>query len=199
MAQRRYQAALEVYSRVQSPSAKLWARMGIAYQMLFGLDNAVLCYKEALRLEPDNPRDLNDLATALDLLGEHRQAESLYRRAISLAPDSAIYFKNLGTNLLAQNELQRGSEAYRQALALDPHVLDNHSDPAMILPPAENAETNYARARSCAQAGINDCALAYLRKALQEGSATAGRVAADNAFEALRNDPDLQQLVSKQK
>ena len=199
MAQRRYQAALEVYSRVRSPSAKLWVRMGIAYQLLFGLDSAVRCYKEAIKLEPDNPRDLNDLATALDQLGEHGQAELLYRKAISLAPDSAIYRKNLGTNLLAQSEFQEGSEVYRQALALDQHVLDNHSDPAMILPPAENAETNYARARSCAQAGITDCALAYLRKALQEGSATSGRVAADNAFEFLRNNPALLQLVSEQK
>src|ERR1700690_117193 len=38
MAQHRYQAALEIYSRVAAPSAMLWARMGVAYQMLLGFD-----------------------------------------------------------------------------------------------------------------------------------------------------------------
>jgi tetratricopeptide (TPR) repeat protein len=199
MEQHRYQAALEIYSRVQAPSAKLWARMGNAYQLLFSIDIAVRCYKEALRVEPDNPRNLNNLATALDQLGEHVQAELLYRRAISLAPDDAIYRKNLGTNLLAQNDIQKGTEAYRQALAIDPHILDNRSDQAMILSSAQNAEINYARARSCAQAGNTDCALDYLRKALQEGSATKKRIAGDVDFQAMRNDPGLQQLLAGQK
>jgi tetratricopeptide (TPR) repeat protein len=199
MAQRRYHAALEVYSRVSVPSAKLWARMGVAYELLFGLDRAVECYQKALKLEPNNARDLNDLATALDQLGEHDQAERLYRRAIILNPDSAVYSKNLGTNLLAQHEFRKGLEAYRRALALDPHVLDDHNDPAMILPSAENAETNYARARSCAQAGITDCALDYLRKVLREGSVTAKAIASDSDFGALQNDPALRRLLDEQK
>jgi len=199
MAQGRYQAALEVYSGVPSPSAKLWARMGNAYQFLFSFDGAVHCYRQALKLEPNNARTLNNLATVLDQQGKHRDAERLYRKAINLAPDSAIYIKNLATNLLAQHEFQKGSEEYMKALALDPHVLDSQSNPAMILPKAENAETNYARARSCAEAGATECAVAYLRKALQEDSATRRRVAKDREFEAVLNDPALKQLLSEQK
>ncbi|HEX4758470.1 MAG TPA: tetratricopeptide repeat protein [Terracidiphilus sp.] len=199
MVQHRFQAALEIYSGVPSPSPKLWARMGVAYQMLFSFDRAVQCYKQALKLEPNNPRDMNDLATVLDQQGKHREAEQFYRKAIILAPDSAIYLKNLGTNLLAQHESQKGSEAYKKALTLDPNVLDNYSNPVMILPRAENAETNYARARSCAEAGLTECAVTYLRKALQEGSATRKRVAADREFEAMLDDPALQQLLSDQK
>lgn len=37
MAQGRYQAALEVYSGVPPPTAKLWTRMGVAYQFLSAL------------------------------------------------------------------------------------------------------------------------------------------------------------------
>jgi Flp pilus assembly protein TadD len=199
MAQGRYQAALEVYSGVPSPSAKLWARMGVAYQFLFSFDGAVHCYKQALKLEPNNARNLNNLATVLDQQGKHREAERLYRKAISLEPSSATYLKNLATNLLAQREFQKGSEEYKKALALDPHILDNHSNAAMILPKAENAETNLARARSCAETGATECAVTYLRKALQEGSATRSRVANDKDFEAILNDPALQQLLSDQK
>lgn len=199
MAQGRYQAALDVYSAVPSPSAKLWARMGISYQFLFSFDGAVRCYKQALRLDPNNPRTINNLATVLDQQGKHQEAERLYRKAIELAPDSATYVKNLGTNLFAQHEFQRGSEEYRKALSLDPHVMDDHKNPAMILPKPENGESNYARARSCAEAGAIECAVTYLRKALQEGSATRSRIATDKEFEAVLTDPAVQQLLSEQK
>lgn len=199
MAQHRYQAALAIYSRVATPTAMLWARMGVAYQMLLGFDSAVHCYKEALRLDPNNARILNDAATALDQVGEHAQAEQLYRRALRSAPGSAIYLKNLGTNLLAQDQFEDGSEAYRQALALDPHIFDDHDNPAMMLTTEQNAEVNYARARGCALAGMNDCALSYLRKAMQESSTIDKRLADDGDFAALRDNPDLQQLLAEQR
>jgi tetratricopeptide (TPR) repeat protein len=199
MAQHRYQAALEIYSRVATPTAMLWARMGVAYQMLLGFDSAIRCYKEALRLDPNNARILNDAATALDQVGEHTQAEQLYRRALRSAPGSAVYLKNLGTNLLAQHQFEDGSEAYRQALALDPHIFDDHDNPAMMLTTQQNAEVNYARARSCAVAGMEDCALSYLRKAMQENSAIDKRLADDDDFAALRDSPGLQQLLAEQR
>lgn len=197
MAQHRYQAALEAYQNVLTPSAKLWSRIGIAYQSLLDPPDAVRCYKKSLKLEPDNARVLNDLATAYDQLDEHRQAERLYRKAIRLDSNSATYFKNLGTNLLAQNKYKQGSQAYSQALMLDPRIFDNRSNPLMVLPASLNAETNYARARSCALAGQKECALVYLTKALNEGSATPQRVDSDRQFNTIRNDPSLQELLAK--
>ena len=197
MSQHRYQTALETYQSALTPSAKLWSRIGIAYQSLLDPNDAVRCYKESLKLEPENPRVLNDMATAYDQLGDHRQAERLYRKAIQLVPTSAIYFKNLGTNLLAQHKFDRGSEAYAHALSLDSTIFDKSNNLLMVLPAGDNAEANYARARSCAQAGQKDCALAYLTKALNEGSASPQRIAADGQFNALRNDPALQYLLNK--
>ncbi len=199
MEQGHYSAALELFSRVQTPTAKLWARIGNAYQLLFSFDKAVSSYQKSLRLEPDNPRVMNNLAAALDQQGYHREAERLYRKAIDLKPDSATYLRNLGTNLLAQHKFQEGSDAYAKALALDPHILDNRSSAAMILSPATNAEINYARARSCAEAGMTECAISYLRKAIHEGAATRSRVTSDSEFEALLNDPEFQQLLSEQR
>lgn len=197
MVQHRYQAALETYQSALTPSAKLWSRIGIAYQSLLDPSDAVRCYKQSLNLEPENPKVLNDMATAYDQLGDHRRAERFYRKAIQLAPNSAIYFKNLGTNLLAQHKFNRGSEAYAHALLLDPTIFDRSNNPLMVLPAGDNAETNYARARSCAQAGQKDCALAYLTKALNEGAASPQRIAADGQFSAMRNDPALQRLLAE--
>jgi tetratricopeptide (TPR) repeat protein len=196
MQQHRYQAALAAYESISIPSAQLWSRMGLAHEFLLAFNDAVRCYQESLRLQPNDARVMSNLGTAYDQLGNHRQAERLYRQAISVAPQNAIYFKNLGTNLLAQHEVRKGTEAYRQALALDPHVLDAHDYPAMMMPRADNAQTNYARARSCARAGQTECALNYLRKAIEEGAVTRQKVASDRDFGGMRDDPTLKQLLA---
>jgi tetratricopeptide (TPR) repeat protein len=197
--QRSYQAALEAYQLVPARSARLWSRMGVAYQLLLDYHDAVRCYRESIKLDPHNARFYNDLATAYDQLEDHRQAEQLYREAIGLDPHSAIYFKNLGTNLLAQHEFAKGSEAYRQALSIDPHILDFRDAPSMALPRKDNAETNYVRARSCAQVGLVDCTAVYLRKALDEGSATPKEVVSDSRFQAVLNTPQVQRLIAEQR
>jgi tetratricopeptide (TPR) repeat protein len=199
MEQGSYQAALDAYQLAPVRSAKLWSRMGIAYQLLLNFNDAARCYKESIRLDPHNALFYNDLATAYDQLEDHRQAERLYRKAILLDPHVAVYFKNLGTNLLAQHKFDNGAEAYRQALSIDPHILDYRNTPSMALPRKDNAETNYVRARSCAQAGLTDCAVVYLRKALDEGSATRKKIVSDNRFQAVFNTPEVQQLLAEQR
>ena len=200
MQQHRYQEAVEAYRRVPVPSAKLWNHMGMAYQLLLDFNNAVRCYKESARLDPHSALFYNNLATAYDQLGDHRQAEQLYREAIRLAPHSALYFKNLGTNLLAQHEFEKGSEAYMQALSIDPQILDfrNTNTTSMVIPLKDHAETNYVRARSCAQAGLIDCTVVYLRKSLDEGSATPKKIASDSRFQAVLNTPEVQLLLTEQ-
>jgi tetratricopeptide (TPR) repeat protein len=197
--QRLYQAAIEAYKLVPARSARLWSRMGIAYQLLLDFNDAVRCYKESIMLDPHNARFYNDLATAYDQLEDHRGAERLYREAIRIDPRSAVYFKNLGTNLLAQQEFEKGSEAYQQALAIDPRILDFRNTPSMALPQRDNAETNYVRARSCAQAGLIDCTVVYLSKALNEGSATPRKIASDSRFQVVLNTPEMQRLLTGQR
>jgi tetratricopeptide (TPR) repeat protein len=194
-----YQAALDAYQLAPMRSAKIWSKMGIAYQLLLDFNDAVRCYKESVRLDPHNGLFYNDLATAYDQLEDHRQAERLYREAIRLDPHAAIYLKNLGTNLMAQHKFAEGSDAYRQALFIDPHILDFRNAPTMALPRKDNAEANYARARSCAQDGLIDCTVVYLRKALDEGSATPRRIASDARFQAVLNTPEVQLLLTEQR
>lgn len=197
--QRLYQNALDAYKRVPVRSARLWSRMGLAYQQLLDFNNAARCYKESIKLDPQNGRFYNNLATAYDQLDDHRQAERLYREAIRLDPHSAVYFKNLGTNLLAQHQFEKGSEAYQQALSIDPKILDFRNAPSMALPRKDNAETNFVKARTCAQAGLVDCTVVYLRKAFDEGSATPPKIASDSRFQAVLNTPEVQQLLTEQR
>ncbi|HJT87366.1 MAG TPA: hypothetical protein VJ732_05905 [Bryobacteraceae bacterium] len=67
-----------------------------------------------------------------------------------------------------------------------------------VVPLEQRGAINYYMARNCADAGMNDRAVAYLRKAIDEGYITAGKIARDDSFASLRNDPAFQQLLAEQ-
>jgi tetratricopeptide (TPR) repeat protein len=196
-----YQAALDAYSNVSPPSAAVWNKMGIAYEMLFDANNAARCYKESLKIDPENAGALNNLATILDERKDFSAAERLYRKALQINSSSAQIFKNLGTNLLLQHKFRESSDAYAQALALDPHIFDSNRGPTIKTPVSIKylGADSYVKARSCARAGLNDCAIVNLRQAFDEGSATKKQVVKDNDFEALRQTPEFERLLAEQR
>lgn len=200
VAHQRYQAAIAAYSKSPQTTADLWNKMGIAYQMMFNSKDATRCYKESLKLDPSNGQVLNNLGTVYASLKQYGQADRMYRKAIKLDPKSAVFFKNYGTNLLAEHKYNRGWEAYQQALAIDPQVFADHNGPTVENPSnvQERGAMNYYMAAGCARAGYSDCALQYLRMALDEGFTTRKKVEADSQFASLRDDPGFQKLLAEQ-
>lgn len=194
----RYRAAVAAYAKVEQPSAAVWNKMGIAYQMFFAWEDALRCYKQAHRLAPRDSRILNNLATVYEAQRRFPEAEDSFRRALKLNPRDPIVLKNLGTNQLMQHKHTEGAKAYRDALALDLHIFEPREGPRMDdpAPPNERGTANYFTAQSCARVGLNDCALTHLRKAINEGAATRQRIAEDHAFDALRETPMLQKLLT---
>jgi Tfp pilus assembly protein PilF len=196
-----YQALIDSYSKIRRPSAEIWNAMGIAYQMLFDLKDATRCYKNALKIDSLNPNTLNNLATLQDESKEFRTAERTYRKALAIDPRFAIVLKNLGTNLLTQHKYEKGSELYAKALAIDPHIFDKSLGPSISEPSSigQRGITNYFKARSCARAGLNDCAASFLRKALSEGSTTVKEIEHDRAFENIRDSLEFHLLLAQER
>jgi len=199
-ARQRYQAAIAAYSKAPEMTAPIWNKMGIAYQMMFNSKDATRCYKQSLQLDPSDPQVLNNLATVYASLKQYGQADRLYRKALKLNPQSALVLKNLGTNLLAEHKYDKGWEAYKQALALDPEIFSNHDTPSVADPSSlqERGAMNYYMAAGCARAGYADCALQYLRMALDEGFTTRKKVAIDVEFASLRSNPAFKQLIEEE-
>jgi len=197
----RYQAAIAAYAKEPEMTATLWNKMGIAYQMMLNPKDATRCYRESLKLDPRNPEVLNNLGTVYASLKEYGQADRLYRKALKLEPRSALILKNLGTNLLEEHKYNRGWEAYQQALAIDPQIFTDHSSPTVENPSnvQDRGAMNYYMAAGCARAGYTDCALQYLRLALDEGFTTRKKVASDAEFASMRNNPAFQQLLAEQR
>jgi tetratricopeptide (TPR) repeat protein len=200
MTHQRYQAALEAYKKASSNSANVWNMMGIAYQMMFNLQDAVRCYQASLKLEPRNAHVLNNLGTVYDALKQYRAAERMYDKALKLEPQSAVVYKNLGTNLLSQHKYKKGWEAYKTALSIDPQVFERSAGPHAVNTAStqDRGAMNFYMAKSCARAGRNDQAIDYLRMALNEGFTTPKKIVADSEFASLRGIPAFEQLLAAQ-
>lgn len=199
-ARQHYQAAVAAYAKDPHPSATIWNKMGIAYQMMFNLREATRCYKESLRMDSKNAMVLNNLATVEDSLKSYSAAERLYHRALKIQPDSPLILKNLGTNLLVQHKYSKGWRAYEEAMKFDPAIFEDHESPTVANPTSikERGAMNYFMARGCVRMGQTECALQYLRMALNEGYTTIKKVSADADFASLRDNPAFKQLAAEQ-
>ena len=97
-----------------------------ALRQLEKREEAVHCYRRALRLAPDNAELLSDLGSALGELGQHAQAEALLRDAIERAPLLAQAHNNLGNLFLETNRLDAALECYRRTLEIEPGYAEAH-------------------------------------------------------------------------
>jgi tetratricopeptide (TPR) repeat protein len=200
MYHKRYQEAISKYDSVTPKTPAIWNKMGIAYQMMFNMNDAVRCYKESLKLDPRDSSVYNNLGTVYESQQNHRQADKAYRKAIQLNPKFALGYKNLATSLMAQHKFKQGAAANAQALALDPAIFAP-SDTLTVDNPAsarDRGAINYYTAIDCVRAGQTACAVAHLRLALNQGYISASKIAADGRFAPLSNDPGFQQLLAEQ-
>jgi tetratricopeptide (TPR) repeat protein len=194
----RYQAAIASYSKA-TPTSDIWDKMGISYQMMFSTSGAMRCYKESLKLNPENAHALNNLGSLHFSLREFAEAERMYRKALALETRSAPIQMNLGTALIAEHRFEEGWEHYRAALDIDPHAFENTTNPRISSPglSRDRGAVNYYLARGFARAGLMDTAIDHLRKALDQGFANRKRIEADNSFASLRDNPEYQNLLSE--
>jgi tetratricopeptide (TPR) repeat protein len=197
---RRYQEAIEAYSRSPRLSPAIWNKMGIAYQMMFNAKDAARCYNQSLKLNPRNSQVINNLATVYDSEKNFRAGERYYRKALRLDPNSALILRNLGSNLLSQHKFKKGDEVYRQAVAIDPRIFDQHSGISVQNPASveDRGVLHFYMAKGCVIGGNPVCAIQNLRMALNEGYTSAKKVADDQSFASLRDLPDFKQMIASE-
>ena len=196
----RYHAAIDAYAKVSPPSAAVWNKMGIAYQMMFDNNDAIRCYKASLKLEPHNAQVMNNLATVYDSEKDYRKAEKLYHKALKIDPKSALIHRNLGSNFMAQHKYKKGAKAYSEALTINPQIFSSHAAASVQSPTSakERGAVHYYMARGCVNAGNTECALRNLRLALNEGYMSPKKAANDEAFASIRELPGFKQLIASQ-
>ena len=199
MARKMYREAIDIYKQAPKDSAVIWNKIGIAYHQMLQLDLAKSHYERALKLNPRYPEATNNLGAVYYAKKSYRRAASRYKKALELNPNSATVHSNLGTAYFARKKYQEAFESYQKALSLDPEVFEQRGSFGVLLQDrsvAERAKFYFYLAKTYAQAGANERALLYMRKALEEGFKERNKFVEDPEFAALRKLPEFQQLLA---
>lgn len=80
------------------------------------IDNAILFYEEALRLDPSLPEPFSNYAMLQCILGNGEKGLELHRKALELAPDNRQLQLNYAVDLLATGHIQEGWQHYEARL-----------------------------------------------------------------------------------
>jgi tetratricopeptide (TPR) repeat protein len=199
MARKMYREAAEIYKQCPLDSAVIQNKIGIAYHQMMQTDIAKRYYERAIKLDPNYAEAINNVGTIYYSRKSYRRATKLYQRALTLAPNSASIYSNLGTAFFARRNYKKAAEIYEKALALDPEVFEHRNSWGILLQERsveERAKFYYYLAKTYAKAGMNDRALTYIRKALEEGLTERKKMMEDPEFASLRKLPEFQELLT---
>jgi Tfp pilus assembly protein PilF len=153
-----------------------------------------------LKISPKNTSYINNLGTVYAGLRLYGSAEKTYRRALKIDPEDALVNKNLGTLYMVQGKFNKGKHCFDEARRIDPNIFSSRAAMSVDEPADvhNRGAMNYFMARSCLQSGQTDCAITYLRTAMNEGYTTAKKLATDPEFERLRGVYAFQQMLAEQ-
>jgi tetratricopeptide (TPR) repeat protein len=117
---------------------------------------------------------------------------------LKLTPNSASIISNLGTAQFARKKYKECFEAYQRALEIDPEVFEHRSSQGVLLQERsveERAKFHYYLAKTYAKAGNTERALAYMRKAIEEGFKDRQKFREDPEFAKMQNHPEFLELL----
>ncbi|WP_027802022.1 tetratricopeptide repeat protein [Paraburkholderia dilworthii] len=106
--------------------AACWSNRGLAAAALGHLDEATICYDQALQLQPDFADARNNFGVALQAQGALNEAVEQYRLAIAANPALVGAHLNLGTVLGKLGRFAEALACYRDALQVDPGSAEAH-------------------------------------------------------------------------
>ena len=188
--------------------------MAQSYALHFDYPRAVSEFREATRLEPDNPLawDLLSWALAYEQPPDAIEAEKAAREAIRLQPTSAAAQYHLGRALLFQSRYQEAATAFQRAEELGSSRYRNLGMAQLALAQANYDEAlkylsaidtkkttidQYWLAAIYSAKGDKDKSLAALQQALQTGFRDFAALDSSPYFANLRSDPRYQKLLAQ--
>lgn len=198
MARKMYREAIDTY-REGGDSALLHNKTGIAFHQMQNLVSAKKEYEHAVKLDSNYSEAVNNLGTIYYGQKNYRRAIRYYKRAIKIAPKSASVYSNLGTAYFARKDYKNATLNYQTALSLDPEVFEHRNSFGTLLQErsvGDRAKFHYYMARTYAKAGMNERALLYIRKALEEGFTERKKFMEDAEFSAMRTDPEFLRVIA---
>jgi uncharacterized protein (TIGR03032 family) len=116
---------------VVEPAQALFDRARFAKHFNMG-EEAEICLREAIRLQPSHWGACNNLGTMLQQRGNVAEAKTFYEQALRSKPDFAEAISNLASTWQLDDELERAKAGFLSALALKPDYVPAHFNLATI-------------------------------------------------------------------
>lgn len=197
----KYTEAITAYKKINPQTAQIYNKIGMAYEHMLKDDDAKANFERALKMNKKFAEAYNNLGTVYYREKDYDRAERLYKKAVKLNNKDAALYSNLGALYLARRKFSDGAEAYQRAFVLDSNIFQEIAqngipDSASM---ADLANMNFCFAKIYAQAGVNNLAVEYLRKAILEGFHDKAGLQQDQEFAGLRGMPEFQQLISSER
>jgi tetratricopeptide (TPR) repeat protein len=151
--------------------------------------DAVMHYREAIKIRPDDPDAHNNLGLLLAARGEIAASLEELQYAVRLDPAYAKGFFNIGRVLAQSGELERAVENFQRALQLEPDRAEIHlrlGDALARLGDLDSASAHFERAVMI-DAGNADAHIALARVLIAQGKKLEGERHYENARHILQS------------
>lgn len=168
VAQAKYKAAIDEYSRVSSPAGDSDARaiynIGVCHYELWQTDEAISFYKRAIELKQGNyPRASYALGVAFEDQGKLVEAKQAYEQAIKASHNQfAPAIHKLGVMEAKAGEFTQAAKLFRDATSRDgQHRPASHNNLGVMLAQLgflKEAEAEFVMALKHSDGTLNDAA-----------------------------------------
>lgn len=118
---------------IQRDSVYAHNNLGTALAEQNRLDEAIVEFREVLRIDPLDADGHHNLGNALARQGRLEQAVAQFREALRIRPDHAKAHYDLGTALASQGDLETAVIHFRQAVSYSPRNASAHYNAGRIL------------------------------------------------------------------
>jgi tetratricopeptide (TPR) repeat protein len=141
-------------------------------------EEAMVMYREALRINPADVEAHINLGNALSRQGRLAEAIARYREAIAIDSADADAHSDLGVALCRQGRTEEGAAEYREAMRINPVLGQPHYDLGLALFQQGRAEEAIAQFREALEIDPNDANThGRLANALVQNGATEAAIA----------------------
>lgn len=201
MARKMYPEAITAYQQLlrQDPrNAMLLNQVGIAYQQESNWGEASRYYHRALKADGNFATALNNLGTIEYGKRKYRKAIQFYQKALKLRGDEPTFYSNLGYACMGDKQYESALTAFRKALQLDPSHFENRGSGGSVISERSTSDAGflyYFIAKTYALAGNAERCAHYLKMARDEGYKKFIEAQKDPAFEPVRSDPRVREIL----
>ncbi len=108
--------------QVQSSDEKIkgYFGEGLQRQQEKRYPEAIMVYRRAIKLDPNQPETLNNLGFCYKQMRDYKKAIECYKQALTLKPGLAEAHEYLGETYVELGELELAKQEYETLLKLDP-------------------------------------------------------------------------------